>query len=96
MVQLSYPHMSTGKTIVMTRQTFVGKVVFLLFNMLSRLVIVFLPRRKHLLISWLKSPSTVIFGAQGNSLSLFPLFSHLFAMSDGTRCHDVSFLNVEF
>ena len=63
MVQLSYPHMSTGKTIVMTRQTFVGKVVFLLFNMLSRLVIVFLPRRKHLLISWLKSPSTVIFGA---------------------------------
>ena len=59
-VQLSYPYMTTGKTIAMTRQTFVGKVTSLLFNMLSRLVITFLPRSKHLLISWLQSPSTVI------------------------------------
>ena len=59
-VQLSHPYMTTGKTIALTRQTFVGKVIFLLFNMLSRLVIAFLPRSKHLLISWLKSPSAVI------------------------------------
>ena len=52
-VQLSHPHMTTGKTIALTRQTFVGKVISLLFNMLSRLVITFLPRSKHLLISWL-------------------------------------------
>ena len=59
-VQLSNPYMSTGKTIALTRQIFVGKIMSLLFNMLSRLVIVFLPRIKHLLISWLKSPSAVI------------------------------------
>ena len=59
MVQLSYPYMTTGKTIALTRQTFVFKVIFLLFNMLSRLVIVFLPRSKCLLISWLQSPSAV-------------------------------------
>ena len=52
--------MTTGKTIALTRQTFVGKVMSLLFNMLSRFVVVFLPRRKHLLISWLQSPSAVI------------------------------------
>ena len=60
MVQLSHPYMPTGKTIVLTRWTFVGKVMSLLFNMLSRLVVVFLPRIKHLLISWLQSPSAVI------------------------------------
>ena len=59
-VQLSHPYMSTGKTIALTRRTFVGKVMSLLFNMLSRLVITFLPRNKHLLISWLQSPSAVI------------------------------------
>ena len=59
-VQLSHPHMTTGKTIALTRQTFVGKVMSLLFDMLSRLVITFLPRSKHLLISWLQSPSAVI------------------------------------
>ena len=58
-VQLSHPYMTTGKTIALTRQTFVGKVMSLLFNMLSRLVITFLPRSKHLLISW-QSPSAVI------------------------------------
>ena len=59
-VQLSHPYMTTGKTIALTRQTFVGKVMSLLFNMFSRLVITFLPRSKHLLISWLQSPSAVI------------------------------------
>ena len=59
-VQLSHPHMTTGKTIALSRWTFVGKVVSLLFNMLSRLVIEFLPRSKRLLISWLQSPSAVI------------------------------------
>ena len=59
-VQLSYPYMTNGKIIALTRWTFVGKVTFVLFNMLSRLVITFLPRSKCLLISWLQSPSTVI------------------------------------
>ena len=60
LVQLSHPYMNTGKTIALTRWTFVGQVMSLLFNMLSRLVITFLPRSKHLLISWLQSPSAVI------------------------------------
>ena len=59
-VQLSHPYMITGNTIALTRRTFVGKVMSLLFNMLSKLVIAFLPRSKHLLISWLQSPSAVI------------------------------------
>ena len=59
-VQLSHPYMTTGKTTALTRWNFVGKVMFLLFNMLSRLVIIFLPRSKRLLISWLQSPSAVI------------------------------------
>ena len=59
-VQLSHPYVTTGKTIALTRWTFVGKVMCLLLNMLSRLVITFLPRSKHLLISWLQSPSAVI------------------------------------
>jgi len=79
-VQLLHPYITTGKTIALTRQTFVGKVMFLLFNMLSRLVIAFLPRGKHLLISWLQSPSAVILEPQ-KIKSLFPLFPHLFAMN---------------
>ena len=79
-VQLSHPYMTTGKTIALTRWTFVGKVMSLLFNMLSRLVIAFLPRSKHLLISWLQSPSAVILHRPppppGKSLSPFPLFPH--------------------
>ena len=59
-VQLSHPYVTTGKTIALTRWTFVGKVMSLLFNMLSRFVVVFLPRSKRLLISWLQSPSAVI------------------------------------
>ena len=78
--QLSHPYMTTGKTIALTRRTFVGKVISLLFNMLSRLVITFLPRSKRLLILWLQSPSAVILEPTRSSLSLFPLFLHLFAM----------------
>ena len=63
-VQLSHPYMTTGKTIALTRQTFVGKVMSLLFNTLFRLVITFLPRSKRLLISWLQSPSAVILEPQ--------------------------------
>ena len=68
-VQLLHPCMTTGKTITLTRRTFVGKVMSLLFNMLSRLVITFLPRSKHLLISWLQSPSAVILEPPKNKVS---------------------------
>ena len=67
-VQLSHPYMTTRETIAVTRQTFVGKVMSLLFNMLSRLVIAFLPRSKHLLISWLQSPSPVIWEPPKNKV----------------------------
>ena len=77
MVYLSHPYMATGKTIALTRQTFVGKVMALLFNTLSRLVIVFLLRSKRLLISWLQSPSAVILEPK-KIKSLFPLFPHIF------------------
>ena len=77
-VQLSHLYVTTGKTIALTRQTFVGKVMSLLFNMLSRLVITFLLRSKHLLISWVQSPSAVIL--EPPKITLFPLFPHLFPM----------------
>ena len=94
---LAYPYMTTGKTIALTRRTFVGKVISLLFNMLSRFVIAFLPRSKCLLISWLQSPSAVIFGAQENKVChCFHCFPKYLPWSNGTRCHDISFLNVEF
>ena len=73
-VHLSHPYMTTGKTIALTRWTFVGKVMSLLFNMLSRLVIIFFPMSKHLLIPWLQSPSAVILEPPKLSLSLFPLW----------------------
>ena len=79
-VQLSHPYMTTGKTKALARWTFVCQVMSLLFNMLPRLVIVFLPWSKHLLISWLQSPFAVILERKKSSLSLFPLFPHLFAM----------------
>ena len=69
MVQLSHPYRTTGKTIALTRGTFVGKVMSLLFNMLSRLVIAFLPRSKCLLISWMQSPSAVIVEPPQNKVS---------------------------
>ena len=76
-VQFSYPYMTTGKTIALTRRTFVGKVMSLLFNILSRLVITFLPRSKLLLISWLQSPSAVILEPQKmKSLTVFPFICH--------------------
>ena len=78
-VQLSHPYMTTGKTIALTRWTFVGKVMSLLFNILSSLVITFLPRSKHLLIAWLQSPSAVILEPPKIKCH-FPLFPHLFAM----------------
>ena len=96
-VQLSHPYMTTGKTIALTRRTFVGKVMPLLFNMLSRLVITFLPRRKRLLISWLQSPPAVILEPPKNKVChCFHCFPICLPWSDGTRCNDLSFLNVEF
>ena len=96
-VQLSHPYMTTGETIALTRRIFVSKVMSLLFNMLSRLVIAFFPRSKSLLISWLQSPSAVIFRAQENKVChCFHGFPIHLPWSDGTRCHDLSFLNVEF
>ena len=79
-VHLSHPYMTTGKTIALTRQTFVGKVISLHFNMLSRLVITFLPRSKHLLISRLLSPSAVILEPKKIKSHCFHCFPHLFAM----------------
>ena len=81
-VQLSHPYMTTGETIALTRWTSVGKVMFLLFNMLSRLVIAFLPRSKRLLISWLQSPSAVILEPQkikSVTVSIVVCKSHLSA-----------------
>ena len=95
-VQLSHPYMTTGKTIALTRQTFVGKVMSLLFNMLSRLIIAFLSRSNSLLISWLQSPSAVILEPKKIKSDTFHYFSIYLPWSDGTGCHDVSFLNIEF
>ena len=93
-VQLSYPYMTTGKTTALTRWTFVGKVISLLFNMLSRLVIAFLPRSKYLLISWLQSPSVVIL--EHKKIKYVTVSIFYLPWSDGTRCHDLSCSNVEF
>ena len=90
-VQLLHPYMTTGKTIALTIWTFVGKVMSLLFNTLSRFVITFLPRSKRLLISLLQSPSAVILEPRKVS----HCFSIYCPWSDGTRCHDLRFLNVE-
>ena len=93
-VQLSHPYMTTGKTIALTRRTFVGKVMSLLFNVLTRLVIIFLPRSKPLFISWLQSPSAVI-------LEPSPKKSATVSIVSPSICHEVmgpdaiSFLNVE-
>ena len=80
MVQLSHPHMTIGKTIALTRQNFIGKVMALLFDMLSRLVIAFLPRSKLLLISWLQSPSAVILEPKKIKSVTVSIVYHLFAM----------------
>ena len=95
-VQLSHPYMTTGKPVALIRQTFADKVMSLLLNMLSRLVITFLPRSKHLLISWLQSWSAVILEPQNNKVChCFHCFPIYLSWSDGTRCHDLRFLNVE-
>ena len=95
-VQLSHPCMTTGKTIALTRWTFDGKVMSLLFNMLSRLVITFLPRSKCLLISWPQSPSAVILEPRKiKSTTVSTVSPSICHESDGTGCHDLSFLNVE-
>ena len=96
MVQLSHPYMTTGKTRALTIWTFVGKVMSLLFSMLSRLVIAFLLRNKHLLISWLQSPSAVILEPKKIKSATVPIVSPSVCHLNGTRCHDLSFLNVEF
>ena len=96
-VQLSHPYMTTGKTIALTRQTFVDKVISLLFNMLSRLVITFLPRSNSLLISWLQSPSAVIWEPKKRKICpCFSFFTYYLPWSDGTGCHDLYFFNAEF
>ena len=97
-VQHSHPYMTTGKPIALTRWTFVGKVMSLLFNMLSRLVITFLPRSKHLLnISWLQSPSAVILEPHKNKVChCFHCFPIYLPGSEGNRCHNLSFLNFKF
>ena len=97
MVQLSHPYMTIGKTVALTIQTFVRKVMSLLFNTPSSFVTDFLPRGKCLLISWLQSPSTVIL--EPNKIKVSHCFHFLpfyLPWSDGTRYHDHSFLNVEF
>ena len=95
-VQLSHPYMTTGKNTGLTRRTFVGKVMSLLFNKLSRLVITFLSRSKSLLISWIQSPSAVILEPPKNKVwHCSHCFTNYFSWSHGTRCHDLSFLNVE-
>ena len=91
-VQLSHPYMMTGKTIALTRWTFVGKVISLLLNILSKLVITFLPRSKHLSISWLQSPSAVILEPEKiKSDTVSPSISHEAMGPDAMIC----FLNLE-
>jgi len=94
-VQLSHPYMTTGKTIALTRWTFVGKVISLLFNVLPRLLITFIPRSKHLLSLWLQSPSAVILEAQNIVCHCFHCFPIYLPWSDGTRYYDLTFRNVE-
>ena len=95
-VQLSHPYMTTGKTIALTRWTFADKVMSLLFNMLSRLVITFIPRSKCLLISWLQSPSAVILEPRKIKSATVSTVSPSISHGNGTGCHDLRFLNVAF
>ena len=81
MVPLSHPYMTIGDTIALTTWTFVGKVMTLLFNILSKFIIAFLPRRKYLLISWLQSPSSVILEPKKRKSVTVFIVSHLFALS---------------
>ena len=95
-VQLSHPYMTIGKTIALTRRTFVDKVMSLLLNILSRLVITFLPKSKRLLISWLQSSSAVILEPPKIKSDTVSSVSPIYLpWCDGTGCHDLCFLNVE-
>ena len=96
MVQLSHPYMTASKTIALIIWTLVGKVMSLLFNMLPSLAIAFLPRRKHLLISWLQSLSTVILEPKKIKSISFHIFPIYLPWSNGTGCHNLSVLNAEF
>ena len=93
-VQLSHPYVTISKNIALTRWTFVGKVVSLLFNVLFRVVLAFLPRSKCLLISWLLSPSSVILEPRKIVCHCFYFFPIYLPWSDGSRGHDLSILNV--
>ena len=93
-VQLSHLYMTTGKTIALTRWTFIDKVMFLLFNMLSKLVITFLPRSKHLLTSCLQSPSAVILEPPKIKSDTLFIVSPSICHEDGAGCHDLILLNV--
>ena len=95
-VQLSHPYMTAGETIALTRWTFVGKVMSLLFNNLSRLVITFLLRNKPLLISWLQSLSAVILEPKKIKSITVSTVSPSICHEMMGRCHDLSLLNVEF
>ena len=97
MAQFSHLYMTTGKTIALTIGTFVSQLMSVLFNMLSRFVIAFLPRSNHLLVLWLQSPSIVILETKKKVCHCFSFFPLIYLpWSDGTRCHDLSFLNAEF
>ena len=96
MIQLSHPYMTTGKTIALTRWTFLGKVMSLLFNTLSRIFIAFIPRHKLLLISWLQSSSAVTLEPKKIVCHCFHCFPIYFPWSDGTGCHDLSFWTLSF
>ena len=97
MVQLLHLYMTTEKTLALTIWTFVGKVMSLIFNMPPRLVIAFLPRSKCLSVSWLQSPSAVILKPKKRkSVTASTFIPFYLPRSDGIRCHDLSFLNVEF
>ena len=97
MVKLSHPYMTTGKAIALTTWTFVGKVMFLLFNMLSRLVITFLPRSKHLLLSWLQSTSAVILESKKiKSVTVSTVSPSICHEVMGPNAMILVFLNVEF
>ena len=96
-IQLLHPYMTTGKTLALTRWTFVSKVVSLLYNMLSRFVIAFLTGSKHLLISWLQSPSALILEPKKiKSVIVSKIFPFYLPWSDGTESHELRFLNGEF
>ena len=96
MVQLSHQYMTTGKTIALTIWTFVSQVMSLPFNMLSRIIIAFLPRSKHLLTSWIQSSSEIILEAKKIKSATVSIFIPIHLLwSNGTRCHDLSFWEVD-